>query len=126
MNNSFTCQHCGASITDDMVKCEYCGCQINFPKPQKAQNIVINNYYNAANYATKNITTRSTTLRPTKAVNKWVSFWLCLFLGYLGAHKYYEGQIGIGILYFCTCGLFGIGWIIDIFDILSKPNPYYV
>ena len=58
--------------------------------------------------------------------NKWVSFFLCLFLGYFGAHKFYEGKIGSGILYCCTVGLFGIGWIIDIFNLLNKPNPYYV
>lgn len=32
----------------------------------------------------------------------------------------------MGILYLCTMGLFGIGWIIDLFAILGKPNPYYV
>ena len=25
--------------------------------------------------------------------NKWVSFFLCLFFGYLGIHKFYEGKI---------------------------------
>lgn len=61
-----------------------------------------------------------------KVKNKWVSFFLCLFLGYFGAHKFYEGKIGSGILYCFTLGLFGIGWIIDIFNLLNKPNPYYV
>ena len=32
----------------------------------------------------------------------------------------------MGILYLLTCGLFGIGWIVDIIIILTKPNPYYV
>lgn len=32
----------------------------------------------------------------------------------------------MGILYLCTLGIFGIGWIIDLFTILGKPNPYYV
>lgn len=27
------------------------------------------------------------------AKNKWVAFFLCLFLGYLGVHKFYEGRI---------------------------------
>lgn len=61
-----------------------------------------------------------------KAKNKWVAFLLCFFLGYLGAHKFYEGKIGMGILYLFTAGLFGIGWIVDIIRILLKPNPYYV
>ena len=58
--------------------------------------------------------------------NKWVSFFLCLFFGYIGAHKYYEGKIPTGLLYTCTFGLCGIGWIIDCFALLGKPNPYIV
>lgn len=57
--------------------------------------------------------------------NKWVSLFLCVFLGYLGIHKFYEGNNGMGIVYLFTLGLFGIGWIIDIFTIAFKPNPYY-
>lgn len=29
--------------------------------------------------------------------SKWVSFFLCLFFGMLGAHKFYEGRILFGI-----------------------------
>lgn len=43
---------------------------------------------------------------------------LCIFLGYLGVHRYYVGKIGTGLLYTFTAGLFGIGWIVDIFKIL--------
>ena len=58
--------------------------------------------------------------------DKWISFLLCWFLGGWGAHKFYEGKIGMGILYLLTGGLCGIGWFIDIIVILCKPNPYYV
>jgi restriction system protein len=57
---------------------------------------------------------------------KWIAFFLCLFLGMFGAHKFYEGKIGMGILYFFTAGLFGFGWIADCIAILRKPDPYYV
>lgn len=56
--------------------------------------------------------------------NKWVSLVLCIFLGWIGAHKYYEGKTGMGILYTLTLGLFFIGWIVDIFILIFKPNPY--
>lgn len=46
--------------------------------------------------------------------NKWVAFFLCLFLGKFGIHKFYEGKVLLGIVYLCTGGLFGVGWIIDI------------
>ena len=58
--------------------------------------------------------------------DKWVAVLLCLFLGGIGAHKFYEGKIGMGILYLFTVGLFGIGWLVDFIVLLMKPNPYYV
>ena len=61
-----------------------------------------------------------------RAKNKWVAFILCLFLGAFGAHKFYEGKLGMGLVYLFTVGLFGFGWIIDTIVILFKPNPYYV
>ena len=36
--------------------------------------------------------------------NKWVAFLLCLFLGYLGIHKFYEGRILLGVVYLFTGG----------------------
>lgn len=58
--------------------------------------------------------------------NKWVAFLLCFFLGVLGIHKFYEGKVGMGILYLFTFGLLGIGWVIDCIVLLFKPNPYFV
>ncbi len=57
--------------------------------------------------------------------NKWVAFFLCLFLGVLGIHKFYEGKVIFGIIYLCTGGIFGIGVVIDLIILLLKPNPYY-
>jgi TM2 domain-containing membrane protein YozV len=39
---------------------------------------------------------------------------LCIFLGYLGIHRFYTGKIGTGILWMLTVGLFGIGYIVDL------------
>ena len=36
------------------------------------------------------------------------------FLGFSGIHRFVLGQIGMGILYFFTCGLCLIGTIIDL------------
>ena len=82
-------------------------------------NIIINN---------DNINTNTNTVVAGmgRAKNKWVAFALCFFLGFLGAHKFYEGKIVLGILYIFTVGFFGIGVLIDLISILCKPNPYYV
>lgn len=54
--------------------------------------------------------------------NKWIDFCLCLFLGFIGAHKFYERKYSMGIIYLFTLGLFCVGWIFDIFYILFKKD----
>lgn len=44
---------------------------------------------------------------------------LCIFLGFLGAHRFYVGKIGTGIIYMLTLGCFGIGIIVDIISIAT-------
>jgi TM2 domain-containing membrane protein YozV len=38
---------------------------------------------------------------------------LCFFVGFLGAHRFYVGKIGTGILQLITAGGFGIWVLID-------------
>lgn len=47
---------------------------------------------------------------------------LCIFGGCIGLHKFYRKQIGMGILYFLTWGLLGIGWIADIISLAVNYN----
>ena len=44
----------------------------------------------------------------------------------MGAHKFYEGLYHKGILYACTGGILGIGWVIDTIKLLFENNPYFV
>lgn len=114
------CKYCGEKIPEDAVICTKCGRQVEELK-QNQPNVVINNTNTNTN------TVRNTTTGlGGKPKNKWVALLLCFFLGVLGTHKFYEGKIGMGILYLFTFGLFGIGVIIDFISLLFKPNPYYV
>jgi predicted RNA-binding Zn-ribbon protein involved in translation (DUF1610 family) len=53
-----------------------------------------------------------------KYKSKWVAFFLCLFLGYLGVHEFYLGKIGFGLVQLFTLNFFGFGWLVDIVLIL--------
>lgn len=53
--------------------------------------------------------------------NKLVGYLLWLF-GFTGAHRFYFGKPKTGILWFCTGGLFLVGWIVDLFLIPSMDR----
>lgn len=116
------CSHCGGKIPEAAVICTLCGCQVEQMKQAEQPSIVINN----ANTNTNTNTNINEAMLGIRKRNKWVAFCLCLFLGFIGAHKFYEGKAGAGILYLLTGGIFGIGWLIDCIVLLCKPNPYYV
>ena len=44
---------------------------------------------------------------------------LCLFLGYLGVHRFYSGHIGIGVIQLLTGGGCGIWTLIDLIMIIA-------
>jgi len=118
------CKHCGAKVPVQAVICTACGGQIEeLKQAQQQPSIVITNTNNNTN---QNTNVNAGAVYHGRMKNKWAAFFLCFFLGYLGAHKFYEGRIGAGILYLLTCGVFGIGWLLDTLILLFKPNPYYV
>ncbi|MDR2502260.1 MAG: TM2 domain-containing protein [Oscillospiraceae bacterium] len=117
------CKHCGEKIDKEAVICVKCGKQVEelAGAPAAQPQIVISNTNTNTN---ANINANPAAMKRPR--NKWTAFFLCLFLGYLGAHKFYEGRGGMGALYLLTGGLFGVGWLIDLIALLCKPNPYYI
>ena len=117
------CKHCGGKIPEAAIVCTLCGCQVEEIKHAEQPSVVINNSNTNTN---ANVNANIAGAFGIRAKNKWVAFVLCVLLGWLGAHKFYEGKVGMGILYLFTFGLFGIGCFIDCIVLLFKPNPYYV
>jgi TM2 domain-containing membrane protein YozV len=46
--------------------------------------------------------------------SRLIALLLCLFLGYLGAHRFYVRKTGTAILMLCTAGGLGIWWLVDL------------
>jgi TM2 domain-containing membrane protein YozV len=49
-----------------------------------------------------------------------LAYVLWFFLGIFGAHRFYLGKVGTGILFLLTGGIFAIGWIVDAFTLASQ------
>ena len=54
----------------------------------------------------------------TSGKSKFVALVLCVLFGMVGAHYFYVGRFGMGVLYLFTAGFFGVGWVVDVFRIL--------
>ncbi len=122
IQNAKYCKHCGRQIEKEAVICPICGRQVEeLHNAAAAPQVVITN-----TNVNSNVNTNQMGAAVGKPKNKWIAFFLCFFLGFFGAHKFYEEKSGTGVLYLFTAGLFGFGWLIDCIVLLFKPNPYIV
>lgn len=97
------CPNCGKPVNDDVNFCPSCGANVN------------NSAEGREDDTTKVVHIPS----PDKSdKNRLVAFLLAFFLGGLGVHRFYVGKIGTGILWLLTCGVFGIGYLVDLILIL--------
>ena len=107
---------CGAPLKGK--RCDYCGYEDRMPVEK---DISLNQIYcqkeelPGQHVIMDNPVFKSPEVAPgVSRKSKTVALLLCIFGGGLGAHKFYVGKSGMGILYLFTLGLFGFGWIIDI------------
>lgn len=91
------CKFCGEKIPEEAVLCTFCGRQVEELKGAQPQ-VIINNSNENTN-TNVNVNKNYSSSRGHEK-NKWVALILCIFLGYFGAHKFYEGKMGMGILYY--------------------------
>ena len=96
------CNKCGKEIDDDALICPHCGCgTVNYIRDQARAE------------------TRAQ-LQPTPELKKrTTAMILCIFLGCFGAHRFYVGKIGTGVLWLLTMGFCGIGALIDLICIIG-------
>ena len=115
------CKNCGAEVGIEYRICPYCNSEMEYlttntqPKPIIIQNVI----NNTSNNNIANPTPVYVMQKASSNRNKMVTLILCIFLGFVGGHCFYAGNITKGILYLCTGGLFGLGWIYDIIKIVS-------
>ncbi len=143
------CKCCSAEMPSDATVCEYCGVayEENTPKQEAAQNTTqesSNSYTNnyTANYVNNNGSYRNgvegvlpaqsnatvvsqSSVSDEEKDKALVSMLLAIFLGEFGVHRFYEGKIATGILWLCTGGLLGVGYIVDLINRIVRFAKAY-
>ena len=109
------CESCGAPL--ESAKCLYCGRKnaefLALEKKQIEQSTIEQPQFlgrENANYTTIPNERFAIEKDQEQAIVKFI---LCLFLGFFGAHYFYEKRIGLGLLFLFTWGFLGLGWFID-------------
>lgn len=96
MSTNF-CAQCGNHLDVGSQFCMKCGAKVD-----------------SGSYNTSQVSTSSS------AKSAGLTFFLCLFFGMLGLHRFYVGKIGTGILMLITGGGFGIWALIDLIFIVNN------
>jgi TM2 domain-containing membrane protein YozV len=139
---NFDCPHCNQNLdafpdmAGETIECPACGEAIAIPSPTpktpskaKGKKVVIKKR-TASSSSTKTSRSRpkptpaaptpqaDTAQAGTSEKSRLVALLLCMFLGYLGIHRFYVGKIGTGILMIITAGGLGIWVLIDLIMIV--------
>ncbi|MDD3123127.1 MAG: NINE protein [Candidatus Izemoplasmatales bacterium] len=135
MAKSVECNACGNVFSSEEAKCPYCGAvnankeTLQQPNPvyQQAPQQPNPVYQQAPQPQVVYVQQPQLNVVGKRGpFDKTTAIILCILLGWLGGHKFYEGKTGAGILYLFTCGLFFIGVVIDLLTLLGKPSKYYL
>lgn len=100
--STFNCPQCGAPLNNGIKECKYCGevfaTVASAPQPQSTPIPVVQTVYVQQPVPQP---VQQQYLKPAKS--KVTAGILALLLGGIGAHKFYLGKPGLGILYLIFC-----------------------
>lgn len=91
------CARCGAAMRAADRFCHACGWEVGAAEAPRTPAPVVN---------------------PSDR-NRLTALLLCIFLGPFGAHRFYVGKIGTGLIWLFTLGFLGIGVIYDLIFIAT-------
>lgn len=83
---------CGAEMNREDRFCHACGPEVGRARP----------------------TPRFAPPADTSEYSRLAAFLLCLLIGFTGAHRFYVGKVGTGILWLFTAGFFFVAQIYDL------------
>ena len=123
MAAKYFCPNCGASLEEGVKFCANCGKQIQEATQQQPvqQPIQQPQTQSTSQAVAVNVVVPQQPVyaqQPPSPHSRGVALILCIFLGYLGLHRFYVGNVGMGLVYLFTLGFFGFGPFIDFFSIL--------
>ncbi len=103
MSAKYFCANCGSIVEQGIKFCANCGTAVNAQQPPQQQAAPAAPAYTPAQPYTPTQTVNvNVGYAPGAAVsphNRTVTLLLCIFLGYIGIHKFYVGKTGEGIAY---------------------------
>lgn len=91
------CARCGAVMSSTDRFCHACGWEVGGAAAPRVPSPVVN---------------------PSDR-NRLTALLLCVLLGWVGAHRFYVGKIGTGLIWLFTLGFLGIGVIYDVIFIAT-------
>ena len=111
-----TCPHCGAKSSGNF--CSSCGMPLSKEEPKTYRYSPQEAYQPPVIITNTNTNTNIVDTLNKSPKSKGTAAFLCLFFGFLGAHRFYVGKIGTGILFLCSFGGFFLGAFLDFLTIL--------
>ncbi len=107
------CRNCGNSVSPQAPICPECG--VN---PKHGENYC--QQCGNTTFSTDKICINCGSQLVGQGKDWLITLLLEIFMGTMGVHRFYTGNIGMGILQLLTAGGCGIWWVIDLILILNE------